>query len=172
MPGTAGRPRPPGLVVFCAPLKKVLLSMLLGVGSSACVANSPIQVVPTIAASGVLPAVIAVANLSWAESHGMAVTCTVTPGLAASNCLASAGSFSPSVPIAQTVIVPVALPELTAPAVPVEVPAESADRPQAARANVAPRPSATAVVRRECRFMVILPGRAEPGDGAVGAGTR
>jgi len=51
-------------VVFWAPSKNALLSIVAGVGSNACVANSPIQVVPTIAASGVLPAVIAVANLS------------------------------------------------------------------------------------------------------------
>ena len=74
-------------------------------------ANSPIQVVPTMATSGVLFAVIAVVNLSCAASHGMAVTCTLTPGLAASNSLVSSGSFSPSAPMAHTVMVPVAAPE-------------------------------------------------------------
>ena len=77
-------------------------------------ANSPIQVVPTIATSGVLFAVIAVVNLSCAASHGIAVTFTLTPGLAASNSLASLGRFSPSAPMAQTVMLPLAAPELTA----------------------------------------------------------
>ena len=63
--------------------------------------------------SGVLPAVIAVVNLSCAASHGIAVTLTFTPGLAASNSLARSGSFSPSAPIAQTVRVPVAGPAAT-----------------------------------------------------------
>ena len=50
-------------VVFWAPSKKADLSIDGGVGSSASLpANSPIQVVPTIAASGVVPAVIAVVN--------------------------------------------------------------------------------------------------------------
>ena len=104
----------PTLVVSWAPGKNCELSIDFGVGSSAPrPANSPIHVVPTIAASGVLPAVIAVVNLSCAASHGIAVTFTFTPGLAASNSLASAGRFSPSAPIAQTVMVPVALPALT-----------------------------------------------------------
>ena len=84
---------------------------LPGVGSRApSSANSPIHVVPTIATSGVLLAVIAVVNLSCAASQGMAVTSTLAPGLAASNSFASAGRFSPSAPMAQTVMVPVAAP--------------------------------------------------------------
>ena len=66
-----------------------------------------------MATSGVLPAVMAVVNLSCAASHGIAVTLTLTPGLALSKSLASSGSLSPSAPIAQTVMVPVALPLLT-----------------------------------------------------------
>jgi len=96
-------------VVFWAPEKKADLSIDAGVGSSASSpANSPIQVVPTIAASGVLLAVMAVVNLSCAASQGIPVTCTVTPGFAVSNSLARAGSFSPSAPMAHTVIVPLA----------------------------------------------------------------
>ena len=118
-------------VVFWAPSKKTDLSMLPGVGSSASMpANSPIQVVPTMATSGVLFAVMAVVNLSCAASHGMAVTCTLTPGFAASNSLASVGRFWPSAPMAQTVIVPLAAPELTA--LPVAAaPPPASSRPQA-----------------------------------------
>src|SRR6478672_600963 len=84
-------------VVFWAPGKNWLLSNDGGVGSRAPrPANSPIQVVPTMAASGVLPAVMAVVNLSCAASHGIAVMFTLAPGLALSNCLASVGSLSPS----------------------------------------------------------------------------
>src|SRR3954447_1644238 len=105
--------------------------MLPGVGSRASMpANSPIHVVPTIATSGVLLAVMAVVNLSWAASQGMAVTWTLTPGLAASNSLTRSGSFSPSAPMAQTLIVPVAAPELTA--LPVAAaPPPASSRPQA-----------------------------------------
>ena len=93
-------------------------------------ANSPIQVVPTIATSGVLLAVIAVVNLSCAASHGIAVTCTLTPGFAASNSLVSLGRFSPSAPMAHMVMVPLAAPELTA--LPVSaVPLPASSRPQA-----------------------------------------
>ena len=115
-------------VVFWAPGKNWLLSNDGGVGSRAPrPANSPIQVVPTMAASGVLPAVMAVVNLSCAASHGIAVTFTLAPGLALSNCLASVGSLSPSAPIAHTVMVPLALPLLTSLAWSVEaaVPAAS-----------------------------------------------
>src|SRR6476469_10455005 len=88
-------------VVFCAPPKNCEASIDLGVGSSASrPANSPIHVVPTIAASGVLPAVMAVVDLSCAASHGMAVTLTLTPGLAASKSVVSLDRLSPSAPIA------------------------------------------------------------------------
>src|SRR6476661_5284468 len=118
-------------VVFCAPPKNWEASIDLGVGSSAPrPANSPIHVVPTMAASGVLPAVMAVVNLSCAASHGIAVMFTLAPGLALSNCLASVGSLSPSAPIAHTVMVPLALPLLTSLAWSVEAGA-SVLRPQA-----------------------------------------
>lgn len=98
-------------MVFWATLKNALLPMDPGVASSASMrANSPIQVVPTIARSGVLLALIALVNLSCAESHGMAVTVILVPGLSASNFLASWPSSSPLVPIAQTVRLPVAFP--------------------------------------------------------------
>src|SRR3954454_20873833 len=103
-----------------------------GVGASApCPASSPIQVVPTMAASGVLPAAIAVMNLSCAESQGIAVTCTFTPGFAASKSLARAGSFSPSAPIAQIVRDPVALPAEMLSALPEAAEEVPLSRPQA-----------------------------------------
>src|SRR4051794_14391809 len=136
-------------VVFWAPSKNTDLSMLPGVGSSAPMpANSPIHVVPTIATSGVLLAVIAVVNLSWAASQGIAVTCTLTPGLADSNSLTSSGRFWPSAPMAQTLMVPVAAPELTA--LPVwAAPLPASWRPQAdtVRANRATLATVVAVVR-------------------------
>src|SRR5665647_1234401 len=152
---------PPTSVVFCAPSKKRLLSIVAGVGSSAWAANSPIQVVPIMAASGVLPAVMAVANLSWAASQGTAVTSTLTPGLAASKSLVSLGRLSPSAPMAQTEMVPVALPELTVAAVPVAVAPVFADRPQAASPMLVVRASATTAVVRMLRFIFcFLLGRA------------
>src|SRR6478672_2022529 len=142
---------PPTSVVFCAPSKKADLSICAGVGSMASLlANSPIHVVPTMATSGVLPAVIAVVNLSCAASHGIAVTWTLTPGLAASKSFVSLGRLSPSAPMAQTVMVPVALPVLTAaPVWPALVPPLSALRPQAVTVRAAAVMHATvmAVVR-------------------------
>jgi hypothetical protein len=127
------------------------LSIWAGVGSSASLlANSPIQVVPTIATSGVLPAVMAVVNLSCAASHGMAVTLTLTPGLADSKSFVSLGRLSPSAPIAQTVISPVALPVSTAaPVWPAAPPLSSEPRPQAVTVRAAAVMHATvmAVVR-------------------------
>src|SRR3954451_22681861 len=141
-------------VVFCAPGKNALLSNDGGVGSRAPrPANSPIHVVPTIAASGVLSAVMAVVNLSWAESHGIAVMLTLAPGLALSNFLASAGSFSPSAPIAHTVIVPLALPPLTSLAWSPEA-AAPVSRPQADRASAAVVSVATVIA--ELRLIVVL----------------
>src|SRR6478672_6106946 len=138
-------------VVFCAPSKKADLSICAGVGSMASLlANSPIHVVPTMATSGVLPEAIEAVNLSCAASHGMAVTWTLTPGLAASKSFVSLGRLSPSAPIAQTVIVPVALPLLTAaPVWPALVPPLSALRPQAVTVRAAAVMHATvmAVVR-------------------------
>src|SRR6476661_9841928 len=137
-------------VVFCAPSKKADLSIWAGVGSSASLlANSPIHVVPTMATSGVLPAVMAVVNLSCAASQGMAVTSTLTPGLAVSKSLVSLDRLSPSAPMAQTVIVPVALPLLTAAPVWPAAPPLSAPRPQALTVRAAAVMHATvmAVVR-------------------------
>ena len=45
-------------------------------------ANSPIQVVPIRLTSGVSPLAMAPAILSWADSHGIAVTFTSASGLA------------------------------------------------------------------------------------------
>ena len=72
-------------------------------------ANSPIQVVPIRLTSGVLPLAMAAEILSCAASHGTAVTLTVASGLADSKSLTKSWSFSPSVPIAQTLMVPLAL---------------------------------------------------------------
>src|SRR3954467_14408400 len=113
-------------------------------------ANSPIHVVPTIATSGVLPAAMWAVNLLCAASHGMPVTWTLTPGLAASKSFVSLGRLSPSAPIAQTVMVPVALPVLTAaPVWPAALPPLSALRPQAVTGRAAAVMHATvmAVVR-------------------------
>jgi len=103
--------------------------------------------------------VIAVASLSWAASNGMGVTLIFTPGLRASNSLASVGSLSPSPPMAQTVMVPVALPELTVAALSAGVAAFSVDRPQADRPIAAVRASATTAVTLVLRFIVLLLGR-------------
>ena len=73
-------------------------------------ANSPIQVVPTSVTSGVSPAAMALAILSCAASHGIAVTSTVASGFASSNAAAKSPRTSPSVPMAQTSMVPEALP--------------------------------------------------------------
>src|SRR4051794_14675444 len=113
-------------------------------------ANSPIHVVPTIATSGVLPAAMAAVNLSCAASQGMPVIWTLTPGLAASKSFVSLDRLSPSAPIAQTVMVPVALPVLTAaPVWPAALPPLSALRPQAVTVRAAAVMHATvmAVVR-------------------------
>src|SRR5688500_10609762 len=108
-------------------------------------ANSPIHVVPTMATSGVLLAVIEVVNLSCAASQGMAVTLILEPGLAAPNSFARVGRFSPSAPIAQTEIVPVAAPDLTA--APVSPPVLSAlSRPHADRVSAAAVRLATVMV--------------------------
>ena len=93
--------------------------MLAGASSSVCVrASSPIHVVPTIATSGAwLPATL-VRILSCAASTGIYVTLTFTPGFSASNSFVSLPRISPSLPHAQTLIVPVAFP----PAIGVEPP--------------------------------------------------
>src|SRR6476661_4087603 len=157
-------------VVFCAPPKNCEASIDLGVGSSASrPANSPIQVVPTIAASGVLPAVMAVVNLSCAASHGIAVTLTLAPGLAASKSLARAGSFSPSAPMAQTVIVPVALPELMS--LPVSAAAlPPLSRPHAVSVRAAAVMVATAIA--EVRLIGVSLFHRGEGDGREGSGVR
>src|SRR3954467_9412770 len=158
-------------VVFCAPGKNTLLSNDGGVGSRApSPANSPIHVVPTIAASGVLSAVMAVVNLSWAESHGIAVMLTLAPGLALSNCLASAGSFSPSAPIAHTVIVPVALPLLTSLAGVLEA-AAPVSRPQADRARAAVASVATVIAGLRLIVVLLLVGTRACGDRTGGSGS-
>ena len=91
------------------PAKNPASSNSAGAGSNAS-AKSPIQVVPIWATSGVCPPAMAVWYLLCAASQGMAVTSTVTPGLAASNSLSNAGRFSPSAPCAHIVSVPVAGP--------------------------------------------------------------
>ena len=73
-------------------------------------ANSPIHVVPTRVTSGVSPEAIALAILSCAASHGMAVTLTSASGLASEKSETKSPRTSPSVPMAQTSIVPEALP--------------------------------------------------------------
>src|SRR5689334_7009193 len=107
---------PSTTVVSQAPGKKVLLpNRSGGVGSSAPVlANSPCMVVPIIDTSGVCFAAIAEAIFWCAASHGTAVTVTFASGFSAVKPLANSASFSPSVPIAQTVISPLALPDPTA----------------------------------------------------------
>src|SRR6478609_5954439 len=141
---------PPTSVVFCAPSKKADLSIWLGVGSRASLpASSPIHVVPTMARSGVLFAVTAVMNLSCAAFHGIAVTLTVSPGLAVSKSLISSGSLSPSAPMAHMVRLPLAAPVLTAAPVWAAAPPLSALRPQAVMVRAAAVMQATviAVVR-------------------------
>src|SRR4051812_46070060 len=86
--------------------------MLDGTSSRVLVrASSPIHVVPTMATSGALPPATLVRILSCAASTGTAVTLTLVPGLAASNSLVILPSNSPSLPQAQTLMVPVALPD-------------------------------------------------------------
>ena len=75
--------------------------------------NSPIQVEPTQEMSGVLLPAIEVRILLWAASIAIGVTLTLTPGFSFSKSLASSGSFSPSTPGAHTVIVPLALPDVS-----------------------------------------------------------
>ena len=120
-------------------------------------ANSPIQVVPSRLTSGVWRPAMAVEILSWAPSQGTAVTLTVASGLSFWNSAASLGSSSPSVPMAQTVISPVAGPSaiaLDCSAAPSPPPSS---RPQPARARTAASSSAPMVLRA-----VIAP----PCDGA------
>ena len=73
-------------------------------------ANSPIQVLPTSVTSGVSPAAMALAILSCAASHGTAVTFTSASGFSSMNAAEKSPSTSPSVPMAQTSMVPEALP--------------------------------------------------------------
>ena len=95
------------IAVFRAPSKNDSMSIESGTSSSAPVAaNSPIQVVPIWLTSGVSPPATEVRSLSWATSHAIGVTLTVTPGFCAMKSLARTSSFSPSAPIAQTVTVP------------------------------------------------------------------
>src|SRR5690349_15463819 len=118
-----------------------------------------------MAASGVLPAVMAVVNLSCAASHGIAVTFTLAPGLALSNSLASVGSLSPSAPIAQTVMVPLALPLLTSLAWSFEA-AAPVLRPQADRARAAVASVATVIAGLRLIVVLLLVGnRACGGQG-------
>src|SRR3954470_3952488 len=131
-------------------------------------ANSPIHVVPTIATSGVLPAAMAAVNLSCAASHGMPVTWTLTPGLAASKSFVSLDRLSPSAPIAQTVMVPVALPVLTAaPVWPAALPPLSALRPQAVTVRAAAVMHATVMAVERLIGVSLSQGSA---DGCVGGG--
>ena len=89
-----------------APWKNCSMSIELGASSSAPVlANSPIQVEPTQEMSGVLLPAIEVRILLCACSIAIGVTLTFTPGFSFSKSRASSGSFSPSTPGAQTVIV-------------------------------------------------------------------
>ena len=108
---------PPTSVEPQAPSKKSASSTSpSGVGiSPPAWANSPIQVVPIRLTSGVLPLAIAPAILLCAASHGIAVTLTVASGLASSKSAANSWSTSPSVPMAQTSMLPVALPSAIGP---------------------------------------------------------
>ncbi len=100
-------------------------------------AKSAIQVVPIMARSGVLPPAIAVWILLCAASQGIAVNSTFTSGLAFWNSFTNSGSSSPSVPIAQMVMSPVAgsVPMVDA-AAGLSLPASS-ERPQPARVMLA-----------------------------------
>ena len=138
-----------------APGKQSSVATSSGVGSSASSpTNSAIQVEPTWATSGAVPAAIAEVNLSWALSQGTGVTSTVASGFCSWKPLSSSGSFSPSAPIAQTVSEPVAAPSAIGSAGAALSPPEvSSGRPQAAsRPSAAAAPSPV-TARREGRAM-------------------
>ena len=81
--------------------------MSAGTGSKAPVAtNWPIMSVPIWLTSGVVLPAIAVWSLATAWPQSTGVTLTVTSGFASMNSSASAASFVPSAPIAQTVSSP------------------------------------------------------------------
>jgi len=101
--------RSPTSVVLSAPSKKPSVEISSGTVAKAS-AKSAIQVEPIIATSGVLPPAMAVWILLCAASHGIGVTSIFTSGFAFSNSATRSGRASPSAPIAQTEIVPVAGP--------------------------------------------------------------
>jgi hypothetical protein len=72
--------------------------------------NSPIQVVPTSVTSGVSPEAMALAILSCAASHGIAVTLTSVSGFSSVKAAEKSPRISPSVPMAHTSMVPLASP--------------------------------------------------------------
>ena len=141
---------PSTTVVSHAPSKNVLWSNSPdGVGSNAPVlANSPIQVVPIMLTSGVCWPAMAVAILSWAASNGNDVTVTLASGLSLVKSSASWVSFSPSAPMAHTVISPVALPAaISLPAGWPPEPESPSSRPQPVTPSVTASSSAVAYLQ-------------------------
>lgn len=134
-------------------------------------ANSPIQVVPIIATSGVVPAVIELTNFSWAESHGTGVTLTVMSGYSSSKPATRSGSASPSAPIAQTSSSPEASSVETASPVSgaASPPAPPSSRPQPVRARAVVVVSATSRVERRMSVAPRLSLAGEPGPDVAGA---
>jgi hypothetical protein len=138
---------PSTTVVSHAPGKNALFwNRFVGVGSSAPVfARPPCIVVPIIDTSGVCFAAIAADSFWPADSHGTVVTVTFASGFSAVKAFANSASFSPSVPIAHTVMSPLALPSPTALAVS-DPPLESRPQP-AATLNASAAHAATATNR-------------------------
>src|ERR1044072_26116 len=135
--------------------KSSLFTKSGGVTSSAPVlANSPIQVVPSIVTSGVCWPAIAAAILLCAPSQGTAVTVTLASGFSFMKSSASTDSFSPSVPIAQMVMLPDALPCETS--LPSSALSSPESRPQAEAAGVPAVTAASSTVRLVGRVMVLL----------------
>ena len=148
-------------MVSHAPGKKAAESMSSGVGASPPSSTKPLtRVVPTCMTSGTSPVAMAVLIFSVDDSHGTGVTFTVTSGLSVSNCSASSGSSSPSVPIAHTSTVPVAGPSVMPSVLPLEPSAvlpPSSLRPHPVRARARVRVDAVAAATRRGVLFTITP---------------
>jgi hypothetical protein len=142
---------PASSVVSTEPAKKSLVSMPSGTGANAS-PNSAIQVVPIIATSGVVPAAMAVWNLSRAASQGIGTTSMSTSGLASTKSCTKSGRASPSVPMAHTESSPLASPDPRVDASVLPVLPVSSERPHAVSAVRAS--AVTRATRAAGRIMV------------------
>ena len=111
-------------------------------------------------ASGTVPAATAVWYLVMTSAHGIVVTVTVASGFASVKAFEKSPRFSPSSPIAQIVISPVAgESSIAADEGPSPVGASSSARPQPARASAPMTPIAPMASALRRMFIVCPPHR-------------